>query len=407
MNHNRTIRACYLAYLSQAVIVNLPPLLFALLSEHYGLNLERLGRLVLINFITQLVVDALAARYADRVGYHRSLVAAHLMAALGLALFGAFPALLPKELLYGGLCLATVVFSSAGGVIEVCVSPIVNLASGHAGAMTLLHSFYCWGQMLTVILTTLALRFLPQALWYAVPLAWAALPLAATAGFAGAPMVEPRSAESPSQPLGELLRNGRLWLAVGVMAFAGASEIAMSQWVSLFAEQILGVRKVMGDLLGPCIFALLMAVTRTFYGKLENNIPKANKLPRRNLFTLERFLLWGGVACALCYVTAALSRSAALALAACALSGVTVALMWPGTLHRSAERFPRGGTGLFGMLALGGDMGCSLGPWLLGIAGDRFGLRTALLAGAVFPIGFLALLLAGRRKPEEESPCGE
>ena len=390
MNYTRTVRTCYLSTVTQALIVNLPPLLFTLLARDYGLNLERLGRLVLINFVTQLIVDALAARLADKIGYRRCLVAAHLLAATGFALYGIFPLLLPGELLYGGLCFATVVFSAGGGLIEVLVSPIVNQISGHlgAGAMTLLHSFYCWGQMLTVILTTILLRFLPGNLWYAVPILWTAVPLITTCGFATSPMAEPRMSDTPAMPFSKLLRSGPFWLAVGLMAFGGASEVAMAQWASLFAEQGIGVSKLMGDLLGPCLFAVFMAVVRMFYGKFENKFP------------LETFLLWGAVGCVGCYVTAALSKSPALALAACALTGATVALMWPGILHRSAMRFPGGGTGLFGMLALGGDLGCSLGPWMIGFIGDRAGLRPALLAGAVFPAGFLALMFVGKQKEE-------
>ncbi|MCL1952813.1 MAG: MFS transporter [Oscillospiraceae bacterium] len=379
------------------MIVNLPPLLFTLLARDYGLNLERLGRLVLINFVTQLIVDALAARLADRAGYRRCLVAAQLLAALGLAMYGILPLLLPGELLYGGLCLATVVFSAGGGLIEVLVSPIVNQVSGHlgAGSMTLLHSFYCWGQVLTVLLTTALLRFLPGARWYIVPVLWAAVPLVTTAGFATAPMAEPRTSDTPSMPLSQLLRSGPFWLAVGLMAFSGASEEAMVQWASMFAEQGTG-DKLVGDLLGPCLFAVLMALVRMLYGKFEDKFP------------LGKFLRWSAVACVACYLAAALSKSPAFALAACALTGAAVALMWPGTLHASAGRFPGGGTGLFGMLALGGDLGCSLGPWMLGFIGDRVGrragpqagLRAGLLAGAAFPAGFLALLLAGRRREE-------
>lgn len=391
MNDKQTVRACYLASVCLAVVVNLPPLLFALLSRCYGLNLERLGRLVLINFITQLTVDGLAAHLADRVGYRRCLVAAHLLCAAGLVLFGAFPLILSGSSLYRGLCLATVVFSAGGGLIEVLTSPIVDQISGHlgAGAMSLLHSFYCWGQMFTVILTTLALRFLPEALWYAVPLAWAALPLLNMAQFATAPLAEPRAGKA--LPLKSLLRSGPFLLAMGLMIFSGASEIAMAQWMSMFAEQGIGVSKLVGDLLGPCVFALLMAVVRVMYSKWENRFP------------LDRFLLWSAVGCMACYVAAALGRNAALALAACALTGVTVSLMWPGILHKSARQFPEGGTGLFGLLALGGDFGCSTGPWLLGLIGDRRGLRGGLLAGTAFPAGFLALLLVARRRGKEKN----
>jgi len=394
INYTRTIRTCYLSTCTQSLIVNLPPLLFTLFARDYGLNLERLGRLVLINFITQLIVDALAARLADGIGYRRCLVAAHLAATLGFAMYGLLPMLLPKDMLYAGLCLATVIFASGGGLIEVLVSPIVNQISGHlgAGAMTLLHSFYCWGQMLTVLVSTFLLRFLPDGLWYVVPLLWTAVPLITTCGFATCPMAEPSMSGTPAIPLSKLLCSGPVWLAIALMAFGGASEIAMAQWASLFAEQGIGVSKLVGDLLGPCLFAVFMALVRMLYGKFESKFP------------LERFLRWSAAACIACYLVTALSKSPAPALIACALTGATVALMWPGILHRSAGRFPGGGTGLFGMLALGGDLGCSLGPWMLGFIGDRAGMRTALLAGAVFPAGFLALMFVGK-KEESRDAC--
>ena len=388
MNYKPTVTACYLSYISHAVLINLPPLLFALLSRGYGLNYERLGRLVLINFVTQLIVDGLAARLADRVGYRRCLVAAHLLAALGLALFGLSPLLLPRHMVYTALCLATVISSAGGGLIEVLVSPIVDQVSGHlgAGAMTLLHSFYCWGQMLTVIVTTAVLRFLPEPLWYLVPIAWAALPLATMGGLAAAPIAEPRMSDTPSMPLGQLLRRGAFWLAMALMVCGGAAEASMAQWISMFSEKGLGISKLAGDLLGPSVFALFMAVIRMFYGKWESKFP------------LEKFLLWSALGCVGCFLTAGLSRSPALALAACALTGIMVSLTWPGILHLTARKIPRGGTGLFGMLALGGDVGCSFGPWLLGVVGDSGGgLRASMLTGAVFPLGLLALLLVRRK----------
>jgi len=392
MNYKRTIHACYLSSICLALIINMPPLLFTLLARDYNLNLEQLGRLVLINFITQLVVDGLTARYADRIGYRRCLMTAHVLHAAGFVLFGCFPLLLPNHLLYIGLCMATVVFSAGGGIIEVLASPIIDQISGHlgAGAMTLLHSFYCWGQLLTVLLTTIALRFLPGSSWYLVPLAWAILPMVATHFFATAPIAEPHASDVSSIPFAQLLRSGRIWLLIGVMVFAGASEASMAQWASLFAEQGLGLSKLVGDLLGPGLFALFMALVRVFYGKWEKRFP------------LEKFLAWSAVACIACFLTAALSRNPAIALAACALTGFTVALMWPGMLHSSAKKIPRGGTGMFGLLALGGDLGCSLGPWTLGFIGDRHGLRRGLLTGAAFPAGFLALLLTGGRLAKEE-----
>ncbi len=393
INYKRTVTACYLSYASHAVINNLPALLFTLLTRDYGLDYERLGRLVLINFVTHFVVDALAIKFADRVGYRGCLIAAHLFAALGLALFGFLPLALSEERIYAGLCLAVAVFSIGGGLIQVLVSPVVDQISGHigAGAMTLLHSFYPWGTVITVICSTVALQLLPDPLWYAVPLLWMALPLVTACGFATAPMAEPRMREenkgiSGLLSLRELMRTRGFWPAVGLMAFAGATEASMAQWSSAFAEREIGVNKLTGDLLGPCVCALLMALIRMTYGKWEHKFP------------LDRFLLCGAVGSATCFAVMALSPNPAVALVACTLSGLTISMLWPGTVYRSAADFPKGGTGLFGMLALGGDLGCSVGPWLLGAIGKASALKFGILTGAAFPLGFALLLLAERKR---------
>jgi len=399
MNYKRTVQSCYMSYVSHAVINGLPALLFTVLVNRYGLGYERLGRLVLINFVTHLAVDALAVRLADKVGYRRCLVTAHAMAALGLALFGLLPGWLPPEFIYAGLCVAVAVFSVGGGFIQCLVSPVISQINVSAGAMTLLHSFYPWGVVVTTLFSTVALRILPEGLWYVLPLAWTVVPLLTMAGFATAPMAEPRMSEAPSQPLKELARSRGFWLFVGMMSFAGATEASMGQWRSLFAEQGIGVSKLAGDLLGTCVSAVLMAVIRMTCGKWERVVP------------LEKFLVFASIGSAGCFALAALSKNPAFALAALTLSGVAIAMLWPGTVHRGAKGFPRGGTALFGMLAAGGDFGCSLGPWLLGVVGDRAGLRGGMLAGAAFPLGFLALLLMERRgrlslvSPSEPLQC--
>jgi len=392
MNYTRTIQSCYLSYVSHAVINGLPPLLFALLMDRYGLGYERLGRLVLINFVTHLAVDALAVRLADKIGYRRCLVGGHAMAALGLALFGLLPAASEKTLwlagenVYAGLCFSVAVFSVGGGLIQCLVSPVISQINVSAGAMTLLHSFYPVGSVATILLSTIALRLLPGESWYMVPLAWTVVPLLTMVGFATAPMAEPRMNEAPSQSLRELARKPGFWLAVGMMSFAGATESSMGQWAPLFAEQGIGVDAVTGNLLGPCVSAVIMAVIRMTYGKWERYIP------------LRKFLVFAAAGSAACFALAALSGNPAIALASLTLSGVTIAMLWPGTVHRGAKAFPRGGTALFGMLAAGGDFGCSLGPWLLGVVGDKTQLRYGMLAGAAFPAGFLALLLIERKR---------
>jgi len=386
INYKRTLQACYLSYVSHAVINGLPPLLFALLMDRFGLGYERLGRLVLINFVTHLAVDALALRLADKVGYRRCLVGGHAMAALGLALFGLLPGWLPEGHTYAGLCFSVAVFSVGGGLIQCLVSPVINQISVSAGAMTLLHGFYPAGSVMTILVSTLALRLLPANLWYVLPLAWTVVPLLTMAGFAAAPMAEPRMSAAPSQPLRELARSRGFWLFVGMMVFAGATEASMGQWAPLFAARGIGVDPVTGNLLGPCVSAVVMAAIRMTYGKWERFVP------------MRRFLVATSALSAACFAMAALSGNRAIALASLTLSGIAIAMLWPGTVHRGAEGFSRGGTALFGMLAAGGDFGCSLGPWLLGLVSDRTGgMRGGMLAGAAFPAGFLVLLLVERR----------
>ena len=387
VDYKRTVQSCYLSYISHAVINGLPALLFTVLVSRYGLGYERLGRLVLINFVTHLAVDALAVRLADKIGYRRCLVGGHAMAALGLALFGLLPGVLPSEYTYAGLCFAVAVFSVGGGLIQCLVSPVISQINVSAGAMTLLHSFYPVGSVATILLSTIALRILPEQSWYYLPLAWTVVPLLTMTGFATSPMAEPRMNAAPSQSLKELSRSSGFWLAVGMMSFAGATESSMGQWAPLFAEQGIGVDPLMGNLLGPCVSAVIMAVIRMTCGKWERFVP------------LRKFLYFAAAGSAGCFALAALSKSPVFALAALTLSGVTIAMLWPGTVHRGAKHFPRGGTALFGMLAAGGDFGCSLGPWMLGVVGERAGdMRYGMLAGAAFPLGFLALLLAERRR---------
>jgi len=377
-----------MSYVSHAVFNNLPALLFVLLSRSYGLDEERLGRMVLINFATHLAVDFLALKLADKVGYRKCLVAGHFMGALGLALFGLLPVLLPSGLVYAGLCLSVAVFSFGGGMVQVLVSPIVNQISGHvkAGSMTLLHSFYPWGTMITVIFTTVALQFTPDHLWFVLPLAWTAVPLVTMHGFATAPMAEPRMSAQPSQPLKELARGRGLWLAAALMSFAGATECSMAQWSSYFIEAGLNLPKIAGDLAGPCVSALIMALIRMTYGKWEHKFP------------LERLLFCSALGSAASFAGMALIPSPVFALAACTFSGLTIAMMWPGGIHRGAKNFPLGGTGLFAMLALGGDFGCTVGPWLMGMVSKGTGnLHYGILTGALFPLGYLMVLLLDRR----------
>ena len=398
-NFKSTLRACYVGYITQACIANLAPLLFFLFRRQFGLTLEELGRLTLLNFITQMVVDFLAVYVCDRIGYRASVAGAHVFAVLGLVGLSLFPQVMDP---YTGLSIATVLYAVGGGLIEVLVSPIVDALPGEAKAssMSLLHAFYCWGQVAVVLLSTLFLHFW-SGTWPLLPLLWALLPLANLFAFLRVPLM-PVVEEARRIPLKSLLKSKTFLLFFALMLCAGASELGMCQWASYFAEAGLGVDKVVGDLLGPCLFALFMGTGRTVYGILGERLP------------LRPALLCCGVLTVVCYLVASLSPLPLLSLFACALCGLGVSLMWPGTLSLAAERYRDGGTATFGLLAMAGDIGCSMGPWLIGLVSsalldapaaaemtDNIALRVGMLVAVVFPVLLAAGILGlgkGRKK---------
>jgi fucose permease len=397
MTFEHTRRACYLGYATQAVVNNLAPLLFIVFQTRYEVPTEMLGRLVLLNFGTQLLTDAVAVRFADRLGYRIPLLLAHVLAATGLVLLAVLPGLLAEP--YLGLALAVVVYAVGGGLLEVLVSPVVEAlpspAGGKAAAMSLLHSFYCWGQVAVVAGTTLLLAAFGHRSWQVLPLLWALLPLANLVLFARVPL-PPTVAEEHRTPLRSLMRTPVFGTALLLMLCAGAAELTMSQWSSLFAERGLGVTKVWGDLAGPCLFAVLMGIGRIGYGLWGERI------------ALIPAMLACGVLATGCYLVAALASAPVAGLVGCAVCGLAVSLLWPGTFSLAAARFPLGGAAMFGVLAIAGDAGGAVGPWLAGAvadasAGGGFGVLTGLLpaddasglrAGLLVAIVFPAVLTA-------------
>ena len=401
--YRHTMLACYGGYITQAIINNLAPLFFVIFQQDYGLSFEQVGRLILLNFATQLIVDLIAARYADRWGYRLSVVMAHAFAGGGLVLLSVLPRMMSP---YIGLSIAVVVYAIGGGLIEVLISPIVDSLPGDAkaSAMSLLHSFYCWGQVLTVLVSTLLLMALGNAKWFVLPLLWAVIPFANLLFFTRVPLM-PGVEEARRTPLRQLFRAPVFLLAMVLMVCAGASELAMSQWSSLFAEKGLGVPKMIGDLLGPCLFAVLMGIGRTLFGFFGERLD------------LRRALCGCAVLCICCYLVTALAPSPLVSLLSCAVCGFSVSLMWPGTFSLTSARYPTGGTAMFGILALMGDVGCSLGPWITGLVSDgvqkapslaaqaaasglspdQLGLKAGLLTAAIFPLLMvLATLVLGR-----------
>jgi fucose permease len=359
-------------------------LLFIVFQTRYDIPYEMLGRLVLVNFATQLGTDLVAVRVVDRIGYRAPLVLAHVFCVGGLVLLAVLPAALPSP--YAGLSLAIVVYAIGGGILEVLVSPVVDALpspqESKAAAMSLLHSFYCWGQVGVVIGSTMLLAGIGHAAWPLLPLVWAIVPLVNVVAFLRVPMPATVPDEHRTA-LRTLFTAPAFAAALVLMLCAGASELTMSQWSSLFAEQALGLPKVWGDLAGPCLFAVLMGIGRFAYGWWGARIP-----------LVPTMLACGALATA-CYLTAALARDPSLSLAGCALCGLAVSLLWPGTFSLTASRFPLGGGAMFAILAMMGDAGAAVGPWLTGAVADfsGAGLRAGLLVGTAFPLGVVATVV--------------
>lgn len=404
--YKNTMYACYTGFITQAIVNNLAPLLFIIFQDKYDISFEMVGRLILINFGTQIAADFFAMRYADRIGHRKAVVAAHFFCALGLICLGILPSILPSP--YIGLMLSVMIYAVGGGFIEVMISPIMDSLPGEAksSSMSLLHSFYCWGQMAVVLITTLLLKALGADIWFILPVMWSLIPIYNMFQFMKVPLMPP-VAEKEKTPLRQLFGSRTFILALILMMCAGSSELAMSQWSSLFAEKGLQVPKLMGDLLGPCLFALLMGIGRTIYGKFGHRI------------NLKKALAASGMLCVICYAVTVFVQIPIISLLGCALCGFSVSLMWPGTLSLTAEAFPKGGTAMFGLLAVFGDVGASIGPWMAGLVSDlaqqshkllaigqaygmaseQVGLKTGLLFAMIFPIMLtvsLALLKKGK-----------
>ena len=380
MTYRHTLYASYLGYITQAICNNLPPLLFVTFNERFGVTLGQLGLLVSINFFIQIVVDLLAARYVDRIGHRRAVVLAQVFSTLGLLLLGVLPYLLPNA--FAAILIPVAMSAVGGGLLEVLVSPIVESLPGEhkEKAMSLLHSFYCWGHVAVVLLSTAYFALAGVDNWRYLPFLWAIPPLLNAFLYAKVPMQPPLAAHERT-PLGALFSRRIFWVFLLMMICAGASEQAMSQWASLFAERGLSVSKTMGDLLGPCAFAVLMGLARLLYGILGDKL------------NIRRAMALSAALCVGCYLLAANAPHPLLGLLGCAVTGFSVGLMWPGTFSMVARAFPQGGTAMFAMLALAGDVGCSAGPGLVGLVSGGAGLNAGLMVACVFPVLMLASAL--------------
>ena len=391
--YQKTMYACFAGYIVQAIVNNFVPLLFLTFESSYNIPLSQITMLITFNFGIQLIVDLLSTKFVDRIGYRGSIVMAHVFAAGGLIGLVVLPDLLPNA--FAGLLIAVVIYAIGGGLIEVLISPIMESCptENKEKAMSLLHSFYCWGHVGVVLISTLFFKLFGIGNWKILALIWAVIPIVNGIVFCKAPIASLIEDGETGMSLRDLCRNQMFWILMLMMVCAGASEQAVSQWASTFAEQGLGVTKTIGDLAGPMAFAILMGSARAFYGKFGEKID------------LDKFMMGSSLLCVIAYLCISLSPSPLISLVGCAVCGLSVGIMWPGTFSKASATLKNGGTAMFALLALAGDVGCSGGPTLVGFVTGQMSnnLKLGILAGIVFPILLIVaeIVLKGRKNPEK------
>ncbi|MBR3872545.1 MAG: MFS transporter [Clostridia bacterium] len=373
--------ACYFTNISMAVAGNLPPILFLTFRSMYGVSYSLLGLLVLVNFITQLGIDLVFSFFSHRFNIPKTVRFIPVLTVVGLMVYALWPVLLPQAA-YAGLIMGTVLFSVSAGLGEVLISPVIAAlpSDDPDREMSRLHSVYAWGAVGVVLLSTLFILAFGGRNWPWLAILFAAVPLTSAILFSRAQIPHLDTPEKASGAL-QLLKNSGVWLCVAGIFLGGASELVMAQWASGYLEQSMGIPKVWGDVLGVALFSVMLGMGRTLYGKFGRNI--------------ERVLLAGGIGASVCYLTAALCDIPAIGLLACALTGLCVSMLWPGSLTVSSERFPAGGVFIFALMAAGGDLGASVGPQLIGVITDavlanpqtaHLGMRVGMLVAALFPL---------------------
>lgn len=379
--YNKTVVACFVGYIVQAIVNNFAPLLFLTFQRTYEIPLSQITMLVTINFGVQLLVDLLAIGFVDRIGYRASMVLAHIFSAAGLISLTILPEVFPNA--FAGILASVIIYAVGGGLLEVLVSPVMEAcpSDNKEKAMSMLHSFYCWGHVGVVAVSTLFFQFVGISNWKILAVAWAIIPLGNMIAFTKVPIASLIEEGESGYTIGKLFSMKMFWVLLIMMICAGASEQAVSQWASVFAEKGLGISKMAGDLAGPMAFAVLMGLSRAFYGKYGDRIH------------LEKFMIFSSILCIISYLWISLIPSPIISLIGCGICGLSVGIMWPGTFSKAAAVIPKGGTAMFALLALGGDVGCSGGPTLVGMVSSALqdNLKMGILAGIIFPL----LLLVG------------
>lgn len=392
-NYEKTIRACFIGYIVQAIVNNFAPLLFITFQTTYDIPLAQITTLITINFALQLMTDLAAAYFTDKIGYRASVLIAHTMAALGLIGLAVFPSVVPSP--FVGLVMAVVLYAIGGGLLEVIVSPMVEACpSEHKDrTMSMLHSFYCWGSVGVILVSTLVFWLFGIQNWRILAALWAIVPIANGIAFINVPIISMEESTGESTPMSQLFKIKMFWIFIVLMCCAGASELVISQWASAFVEKALGISKSLGDLLGPTLFAVLMGLSRVIYGKYGDKIG------------LDRMMILSCALCVIAYLMIALFDSAVIGLTGIAISGFAVGIMWPGTYSKAAGVMKGGGTAMFAFLALAGDLGCTSGPtfagWTAAVFGDN--LKVGILCATVFPAVMLMTLLMTRNSLAHKS----
>ena len=386
-NYKKTLAACYLGFVTQAISANFTPLLFLTFKDTYGITLEKIAMIPMVFYLTQLLVDLAATKFADRIGYRTCVVASQMLSAVGLVLMAILPEILPVPFI--GILISVVFYAIGSGLIEVLVSPIVEACpfENKDGVMSLLHSFYCWGAMGVILGSTLFFAVFGVENWKILTFVWALVPLYNIFNFINCP-IERLVEDGKSMGISRLLKTPIFWLMIILMVCSGASEATMAQWASAFTESAIGVSKAIGDLAGPCLFAMFMGISRMLYAKFSEKLD------------LTKVMLGCGALCACCYLLASLSTLPILGLAGCALCGLAVGIMWPGSISISSQKCPRGGTAMFAFLALAGDLGAMVSPAMVGSLSEMAGgnLKIGLLAATLFPIVLVLGLLILNKK---------
>ena len=380
-NYRKTKTACYLGFVTQAIAANFAPLLFLKFHNDYNISLGNIALISTCFFFTQLLVDLFCAKFVDKIGYRICIVASEVCSAAGLIGLAFLPDILPNP--FAGILCSVIVYAIGSGLIEVLGSPIVEACpfENKEATMSLLHSFYCWGAVGTILISTLFFLLFGMDSWKWLAVLWALIPTCNIYNFATCP-IEHLVEEGSGMGIRELFQKPLFWISVCLMICSGASELAMAQWASAYAEAALGLSKAIGDLTGPCMFAVTMGISRVIFGKYGDRID------------LMKFMTGSGILCVVCYLLTSLSSNPLIGLIGCIVCGFSVGIMWPGTISISSKKFPLGGTAMFALLAMAGDLGGSIGPGIVGYitqaAGDN--IRIGMSVGLVFPVILLVML---------------